>query len=132
QPYALPFGSGSSLVLRLMDPNTPGAISTWVGIPPSSVGSASRVVAGAPGAVEYEYNVRHNGEDGRLVLGPYDVHFESFKHRDHSRTWPYADIKYIKRAANDIKIEPYHGDTFKFQIEGGRPMTDEVYNIIGD
>ncbi len=134
QPYALPMGSTSTLVLRFADPNSPGDVSTWVGIPPATatVGSANRVVVGAPGPADYEYNVRHDDEDGRLVVGPYDLHFESFKHRDHSRTWAYAEIKEFKRDGNDIKIEPYHGDTFKFQIEGGRPMTEEVYNMIGD
>jgi hypothetical protein len=132
EPYALPIGSGSTLVLRLADPNGAGAVSSWAGMSPAMVGSANRVAVGQPSAAGYEFNVRHNDEDGRLVVEASDLHFESFKHREHSRTWAYAEIKEFKRDGNEIKIEPYRGDSFKFQIEGGRPMTEEIYNLIGD
>src|SRR6266568_844825 len=48
QPYTLPMGSGSALVLRFMEPNSPNEIATWVGVPPTPAGSANRVIVGAP------------------------------------------------------------------------------------
>jgi hypothetical protein len=142
QPFNSPLVMGQSVVLRFTGPYGPAEVTSWAGIPPSGsavTGEANRgpvppPSGAAPPVTMYEFNVHHDDDNGRLVIGAYDVHFESFNHPDHSRTWAYSDIKSFTRDQDDrqVKIQPYHGDSYTFKIQGGQAMTDQVYNLIGD
>ena len=133
QPFASPFGSGSTMMVRLSNPNSPGEIASWAGISGGPLGEASREAV-QPGAPLYEYNARHDDDEGRLVLGANEVSWQDLKHANRSRTWAYSAIKKFERDSDDheVKLEPYGGDTYKFKIEGGKTITNEVYNLIAD
>lgn len=150
QPLNMPMGSSPTVSFRVMNANTPSDISAWAGMPAAGapqypVNSADRYagpdnVGPAPGgpppdqavAGDYQYNAHYNGEDGRLIVGPGSLQFVSVRHPDRSRTWDYREIREFKREGDNVKLEPYRGDSARIYIDGGRPMSDQVYNMIGD
>ena len=128
QPFASPLSTGSTVVVRLTNPQSPGEITAWMQVPEgSTVGEASRV-APPPVATQYAYTVRHGDDQGQLVISPVDVRFDSFKHPDHSRAWAYSAIKdfHWDSDHDEIKVKPYNGDTYKFKVEGAQPFTSDV------
>jgi len=84
------------------------------------------------GRAEYTFDVRYNDDRGKLLVAANGVSFEDISNAKHSRTWNYAQIKELKReGGNEIKIQPYSGDTYEFHAEGPF-MSDSVYNVIAD
>jgi hypothetical protein len=132
QPFASPFSSGPTVMIRLSSPNTAGEIASWAGVPGTAVGEASREAVTAPPV--YEYNARRDDDNGRLLVTSTEVSWQDLKHPDRSRSWTYTSIKKFERDGDDrqVKLEPYGGDTYKFKLEGGRAITNEVYNLIAD
>ncbi len=130
QPFTSPFGSGPMLTVRLLDSN-PGDLMSWMTGPSASTGEASRAVVD-PLANTYEYTVKHDDDEGRLIITPVDVRFESFNHPKHSRAWTYNSIKKLTSDADDreVKLEPYDSDTYKFKILGSRTLTQDVYTMV--
>ncbi|MCU1339204.1 MAG: hypothetical protein JWO19_4785 [Bryobacterales bacterium] len=78
------------------------------------------------------FDVRYHDDRGKLVITDSGVRFEDISNAKHSRTWNYAQIKELKRnGGNEVKIEPYSGDSYELQAEGPF-MSDAVYNTIAD
>src|SRR5579871_4223267 len=74
QPFANSYGSSNQAVIRLMDPNSPGLIASWAGLPLSggayataTTGDADRIVGIPPS--DLMLNVRHGDTSGRLIVG---------------------------------------------------------------
>jgi hypothetical protein len=78
-----------------------------------------------------EYDVKHDGDNGRLLVGANRIEWQNLRNTSKSRAWSYSEIKSLKREGNEIKIKPYNGDTFEFKA-AGRMMSDDVYNAIAD
>lgn len=76
-------------------------------------------------------DVRYGGDHGKLVVSANGLRFEDISDADDSRTWSYSQIKEVKREGRKIKIEPYSGDSYEFELEG-RAMSDAVYKMIAD
>jgi hypothetical protein len=129
QPFTSPFSSGPTMMVRLLDANA-GDLLSWMGAPNGTVGEASRVIVDQPNL--YEYTVRHDDDEGRLIIGPVDVRFESFNHPKHSRAWTYNSIKKLSSDADDheLKLEPYSSDTYKFKVLGSKVLTEDVYAMV--
>ena len=96
-------------------------------------GESSRVIESGPaGPVETQFDVRYHDDRGRLIVSPNGLHFEDISNGKHSQSWSYAQIKELKRDnGNEIKIQPYSGDSYEFKVAGPF-MSDTVYNMIAD
>lgn len=136
-PFSGMYGDRPDVVMHVYDPGSPNLIASWVGLPVTSVGEASRVITEVPPQPPMEsealFNVRYHDDSGKLVITQTGVSFEDLSNANHSRSWSYAQIKELKRekSSNEIKIQPYNGDKFEFHVEGPF-MTDTVYNMIAD
>jgi hypothetical protein len=74
----------------------------------------------------------YHDDRGKLVLTTTGVNFEDLSNSKHSRSWSYTQIKELKRnGGNEIKIEPFSGDSYELHLEGPA-MSDAVYKMIGD
>jgi hypothetical protein len=83
------------------------------------------------GPADTIFDVRHNGDRGKLLVTSTGIRFEDLDDADHSRAWTYAQIKELKRDGNEIKIEPHSGSSAEFRVEGAA-MTDAVYHTIAN
>ena len=75
------------------------------------------------------FDVTHDGDRGKLIVGTNRVTFDDVSNASHSRSWSYAEIKEFKRDGRQIKIEGHHGDSHDFKTED-RAMSDAIYNTI--
>ena len=93
-----------------------------------SVAQAERVVVPS----NLAFDVRYHDDRGKLVVGDSGLRFEDISDAKHSRSWTYAQIKELKReGGNEIKIEPFSGDSIEFHLDGPA-MSEAVYNTIAD
>lgn len=138
RPFAEMYGSRSDVVLQFKNPESAALIANWAGMPLAgtvretyTTVERSRVEEAPVTATQF--NVRHDDDEGRLVVGQYGIEWHDLKNASKSRTWNYGDIKEFKRDKNssELKLKPYNGDEFSFKVEG-RWMTDDVYNMIAD
>jgi hypothetical protein len=94
----------------------------------SPVGQADRLAV----PTQLIFDVRYHDDRGKLVLNEQSVRFEDISEAKHSHTWTYGQIKELKRqGGNEIKIEPFSGDSMELHLEGPA-MSDAVYNTIAD
>jgi hypothetical protein len=130
RPFSNIYDSRSDVVMQFGDSSSPQTIATWVGLPLTGMTVERSRVAVGPTAVQY--NVRHEGDDGRLIVGSDSIEWQNLKNTSKSRTWRYSEIKRFKREGdNKLELVPHSGSDFTFKIEG-EAMTDEVYNAIAD
>jgi hypothetical protein len=95
-----------------------------------AVGPGERVINGGPADVIFD--ARYHDDRGKIVLTTTGVNFEDLSNSKHSRSWSYTQIKELKRnGGNEIKIEPFSGDSYELHLEGPA-MSDAVYKMIGD
>jgi len=91
-----------------------------------------RVVVEQAPAGDVIFDVRYGGDRGKLVITAKGVNFENLSDAKHSRSWSFAQIKELKRnSGNEIKIEPFSGDSYELKLEGAA-LSDAVYKMIGD
>jgi hypothetical protein len=96
----------------------------------AGAGEAERVIEGRQADVIFD--VRYHDDRGKLVVTTKGVNFEDVSDAKHSRSWSYAQVKGLKRnGSNEIKIEPFSGDSYEFRLEGPA-MSDAIYQMIGD
>ncbi len=132
QPFASPLSTGSTVVVRLVNPQSPGEITAWMQGPVNSAyGEASRV---AQPPVEYRLMVRHDDDDGNLIITPVDVRFDSINHPNHSRAWAYSAIKHFKWDRDDrkVKLDAYDGHDFDFKVVGGQGLPGDAVAFVQD
>jgi hypothetical protein len=86
-----------------------------------------------PPAGVMEFNVRHDDDTGRLLIGDRGMTFEALSSANKSRGWTYGEIKEFKRDSGDrqFKVKTFGGEDFKFRLID-REMSNEVYNTIAD
>ncbi len=78
------------------------------------------------------YEVRNGDQKGKLMVGEMDLAFESLTDGKHSRSWKYAEIRsFEKKGRKDMRVKPYKGSTYDFQISDGK-LRDQIYNAISD
>jgi hypothetical protein len=114
--------------VQLMDPASTTILGAWSGLP---FNSADRM-ATAPGD-DMQFNIRHDDDNGRLMVGDRGLSFEALSNARKSRGWAYSEVKEFKRDMGDrqFKIKTYGGEEFKFRAID-RDMSNEVYNLIAD
>jgi hypothetical protein len=96
----------------------------------ASAGEAERIID--RGQADVIFDVRYHDNRGKLVLTPTGVNFVDLSDAKHSRMWSYSQVKELKRnGSNELKIEPFSGDSYEFHLEGPA-MSDAVYKMIGD
>ena len=94
------------------------------------VEQGDRVING--GQTDVIFDARYHDDRGKLILTTTGVNFEDLSNSKHSRSWSYMQIKELKRnSGNEIKIEPFSGDSYELHLEGPA-MSDAVYKMIGD
>jgi hypothetical protein len=141
RPYSSPFGQNQSdLVLLMPDESSAGLVITWMGVPVAGYsGEAQRstpqeaMPQSTPGRdiKEVSFDVRNGDQHGKLIFHRDSVSFESLSDARHSRHWTYAEVRELNRKGNEMEIEPYHGDKYKFQFIDPA-MRDTVYNMLSD
>ena len=134
QPFADMYGNRSDVVMRFRDPSDSEAIANWAGLPMTGAtiitGGRSRTAL-VPITVS-EYDVRHDDDNGRLIVGPDRIEWQDLRNTSKSRSWSYSEIKEFRRdGSNELKLKPYSGDSFSFKMQG-RMMADDIYNAIAD
>jgi hypothetical protein len=138
RPFAEMYGSRSDVVLQFQNPESAALIANWAGMPlAGAVRETYTTVERSRTEVEpitaTQFNVRHDDDEGRLVVAQNGIEWHDLKNTRKSRTWNYAEIKEFKRdrGENELTLKPYSGDEFKFKVQG-RWMADDVYNMIAD
>jgi hypothetical protein len=119
----LPIGS-----IQLADPQSAAIVTSWSGLP---LNTADRMAN--PQAGVMEFNIRHDDDTGRLLIGDQGMTFEALSNANKSRGWTYREIKEFKRDTGDrqFKVKTYGGEDFKFRLID-RDMSNEVYNTVAD
>jgi|HubBroStandDraft_6_1064221.scaffolds.fasta_scaffold177756_3 hypothetical protein len=113
--------------IQLTDPASASVVTSWSGLP---LNTADRVMRPGPGVVEF--NIRHDDDSGRLLVGDRGLTFEALSNATKSRGWSYAEVKEFKRDGDrQLKIRTYGGEEFKFRLID-REMSDEIYNMVAD
>lgn len=92
-----------------------------------TMGQAERVVVERQ--TDAMFDVTHDGDRGKLVIGADRVSFENISNASKSRSWAYSEIKEFKRDGRELKIEGFHGSSHDFTTDG-RAMSDSIYNAI--
>jgi len=78
------------------------------------------------------FDVRYHDDRGKLVASDTGLRFEDVSDAKHSHTWSYGQIKEFRRqGGNEIKVEPYSGDSMEFHLDGPA-LSDAVYKTIAD
>lgn len=135
QPVRDRSGERSKLVFRLSNPSTAPGLAAWFKEAPQTV-SESAQPGKETSAATLTYQVKHDhligSCNGRLIIEPNRILFESITNLDHSRQWGLKDIKELRRTnPYGIKIEPFTGDTMNLQILG-RGMDSTEYGALVD
>ena len=135
QAFTYGEGSRADASIRLTDPAMSNAIATWVGVPlegavvtsPNTITTTTVVQP----VTQMVFPVKHEGDRGKLIMGPTSIEFQSYNHPNKSRSWTYSQIKEIKRDHGERKIEiyPSHGDKYEFKTNGPE-ITEGIYNIL--
>ena len=126
-------GARSRLSLRLAGPSDASAILSWYNDTSRPVSAPLK--DNAPPEVQ-TYQVKHEHRfgscNGRLMIEPSRIVFESITDIDHSRQWGLRDIKELKRdSPYGIKIVPFSEGSYNLGIQG-RGMDSENYRGLVD
>ncbi len=94
----------------------------------TTASSTSRSTSGNVETEQWVYSAKHphtvarvpSGScTGKLIISRDRVVYESLEDREHTRQWPLADIKKVKRSSPyKIEIEPLTGDKYTLELEG--------------
>ena len=130
RPFTNMYGSRSDVVLNL-DPASAQIIANWAGLPLTGYSVERSRTAVVP--VAEQFNVKHDDDNGRLLVGSERIEWQNLAHTNKSHTWTYSDIKSFtrNRADRELKLKTYSGDEFKFKVLSP-DMNDDVYNMIAD
>ncbi len=129
EPYNSPWGQSSAINIRLDNPAYAETFARWAGVPLNGPRTDTAEMGGQPGTVMF--NVRHDDDNGRLVVTPVGIDFNDISNQSHSRRWTYTQLKGVDRKnGNEIVIRPYQGDSFK--VKTTQMMDDVIYNAIAD
>jgi len=113
--------------LQLTDPASAPVVTSWSGLP---LNTADRMIT--PGLGVIEFNIRHDDDTGRLLVGDRGLTFEALSNANKSRGWSYAEVKEFKRDGDrQLRIKTYGGEEFKFRLTD-QEMSNDVYNMIAD
>jgi hypothetical protein len=79
--------------------------------------------------VSLEVDVRNGDQQGKLMIGPDVLAFESLTDGKHSRSWKYAEIRSLEKKKKELRVKPYKGDRYDFQVKENS-VRDRLYDII--
>jgi len=129
-PFTNMYGSRSDVVLSL-DPASAQVIANWAGLPLKGMTVERSRTASVP--LAEQFNVKHDDDNGRLIVGSDRIEWQNLAHTSKSHSWSYSDIKSFtrNRADHELKLKTYGGDEFKFKVLSP-DMSDDVYNMIAD
>jgi len=142
KPYRASWGESKEMVLVMPDEQSRTQFVTWYGRPVEGLtGEASRtttttttVTTGSPTTTVDELrfeNVKNGDQRGTLIVGRDAVRFESLSDAKHSRRWAYSEIQKLERDSNEIKIDPYNGSKYEFQVTDPA-MRDNLYTVLSE
>lgn len=106
------------------------SLMVWANVKSASPATAPSALAAEAGeeGERWVYNAKHphrvalvpSGScTGKLIITRDRVAYESLEEREHTRQWPLADIKKIKRKSPyQLEIEPFNRDNYTLEIEG--------------
>lgn len=90
---------------------------------PTTAAAAAPAPAGGASAVLASYQVKHDHTigscQGTLIMTADAVSFESLDRIEDARQWKLIDIKKVEQTGiYKLKVEPFQGDAFNFQLNG--------------
>lgn len=93
----------------------------------------SLVLALAPAfaqpAADQTFDVRNGDQKGKLIVAADELRFDSLTDAKHSRVWKYSEIRGLEKKFRAIRVQPFKGDRYDFQLGGG-DRRDKVYDLI--
>lgn len=90
---------------------------------------SAAVAAQAPMAPGATYDVRNGDQQGKLMIRDSEIAFESLTDAKHSRTWTYTDIRSLEKKRKELRLRPFKGSRYDFQLNGNQ-MRDQLYDMI--
>lgn len=128
-------GSGNRLIFRAVQVADVSVVTTWYTRAGSQT-SSSTASAGTAVADSDSYSVQHDhfrgSCEGRLIVTPAQVSFESVDKLDHSRRWEYTAIKEIELPnPYELQVKPFSGGEYKFKLDGSG-MTPAAFRVLVD
>lgn len=79
--------------------------------------------------VTLDVDVRNGDQQGKLMIRPDELHFESLTDGKHSHTWKYTEIRSLEKKKKELRVRPYKGDRYDFQTPDNG-LRDRLYDII--
>jgi hypothetical protein len=140
KPYHATWGDEKEMVLVIPDDSSRNEFVTWLGRPIEGMtGEASRttttVVTTGPSSTTVDElrfeNIKNGDQMGTLILGNDAVRFESLSDARHSRRWAYSEIRRLEKDHNEVKIEPYNGSKYEFQLKDPS-VRDNLYSVLSE
>lgn len=125
-------GARSTFRFRLAEP---AGLMGWYEKAPAAPSAAAAPPAAAPQDALASYQVKHDHRigscQGRLILMPDRLAFESIDDINDSRQWMLEDIKEVKQnGIYKLKVEPFLGDTFNFELVGKGMDSGEFRRLV--
>jgi hypothetical protein len=80
-------------------------------------------------SVTFDIDVRNGDQRGKLMVRQSELAFESLTDGKHSRTWQYAEIRSLEKKRKEIRVKPYKGSRYDFQLPDDK-VRDRLYDII--
>jgi len=137
KPFHAWSGERSDMVVVIPDESARNQFVTWLGVPVQGLsGEAARttvVTTGQPTTSVDELrfeNVQNGDQRGTLIVDKDSVRFESLSDARQSRRWAFSEIKKLEKDSNEVKIEPYNGSKYQFQVKDPA-MRDNLYTLLG-
>ncbi len=100
----------------------PSSFDVAASVPASGTTAGPAASPGSEDEIVYSYEVRHDhwprgGCDGRLVITPTRIRFESLSNVNHSENWRMEDVKEIRRKSTyALVVRPFNGDNYNFSV----------------
>lgn len=117
-------GERSQFNFRLRDGSTE-PLMMWAGAKTTAAQTTASTMPTTSGQEQWIYNARHKHAfgvgscTGKLIITKDRVTYESLEDRDHTRQWPFNDIKKIKRdSPYQIEVETFNRGGYTLELEG--------------
>ncbi len=97
-----------------------------------SISEANRTAVTAPASGTYDYAVRHDGHDGRLVFGTDEVSWIRNDRSDKGMSWNYNMLKKVKTDSNQhhLILVMHGGETQTFKLTGNEPVASDLHDVV--
>lgn len=142
-----PIHDRSTLSFRFADAAGGQLIANWANLssaprtdqssaPPDqaqTTGTTSAAAANQPGSMIFEVKHKHviGSDNGRLIVTPTQVIYESVSDVNSSRQWNMSDIREVKRDnPYSLRITGFSGEDYRFDLVGQGMSNDQLKTLV--